>query len=98
MKEGDVYTPEEVKAMGYDPDVVDFFKQNNPVLLGFMWGNDSAPYNSILKNEIPSNYLIPTARLQITLEQRIGNGAASCLLMAEYRLNHPQTLVSSEKK
>lgn len=98
MKEGSTYTSEEAKAMGYDPDVVDFFKQNDPDLLEFMWGNGSYHYTSILKNEIPNSHLIPTVNAQIQFEGRVGNVAASSLLMAEYRLTHPQIPVSSEEK
>ena len=98
MTEGVSYTPEEAEAMGYDPSVVDFFKQNDPDLLEFMWGNGSAHYQSILKNEIDNANLIRTALLQSSLEGRIGNTGLSSLLMAEYRLTHPQAPANSEEK
>lgn len=97
MKEGATYTSEEAKAMGYDPDVVDFFKQQDPDLLEFMWGNGSAHYKSILKNEIDNANLIKYALLQFRFEGRIGNTGLSSLLMAEFRLTHPQNPASHEE-
>jgi translation initiation factor 2 beta subunit (eIF-2beta)/eIF-5 len=97
MAERVSYTPEEAKAMGYDPDVVDFFKQNDPDLLEFMWENGSAHYQSILKNEIDSAILIKGALLQVRFEGRIGNVGLSSLLMAEFRLTHPQNSASQEE-
>ncbi len=85
------YTPEQIAEMGYDAGVVDFFMQVSPDLLAFMWGNGSAHYDAILKNTIEDDRLIPTAGLQMQLEGRVGNTAASSLLMAAYRLSHPQT-------
>ena len=84
------FTPEEAQSMGYDPEVVEFFKKEDPDLLDFMWGNGSAHYTAILKNEIPNSDLIRTAEIQIALENRIGNVAASSIRMAEFRLTHTQ--------
>lgn len=85
------YTPEQIAEMGYDAGVVDFFMRVDPDLLAFMWGSGSAHYDAILKNTIEDDRLIPTARLQMQLQGRVGNTAASSLLMAEYRISHPQT-------
>ncbi len=98
MKEGVSYTPEEATAMGYDPAVVDFFKQNDPDLLEFMLGNGSAHYQSILKNEIENADLIRTALLQVRFEGRIGNTGLSSLLMAEFRLTHSQNPAIHEEE
>lgn len=98
MVEQKSFTPEEAKAMGYNPEVVSFFKEKDPDLLEFMWGNGSAHYQSILKNEIANSYLIPTANMQIKFEGRVGNVAASSLLMAEYRLTHPQNPTDPKNK
>jgi hypothetical protein len=62
-----------------------------------MWGNGSAHYQSILKNEIENAGLIRTAILQVRFEGRIGNTGLSSLLMAEFRLTHPQIPESQEE-
>ena len=98
MVEQKSFTPEAAKAMGYNPEVVSFFKEKDPDLLEFMWGNGSAHYQSILKNEIDNAHIMGPAMMQITLERRVGNVAASSLLMAEYRLTHPQNPADSKNK
>lgn len=97
MKDRPQYTPEEADEMGYNLDVVNFFKERAPELLEFMWGNGSAHYTSILKNEINNEDLIRTANLQLALQGRVGNTGASSLVMAEFRLTHPKTKEDSNK-
>lgn len=91
MKDNPSYTPEEAAEMGYNPDVINFFKERAPDLLEYMWGNDSSHYTSILKNEIDIEDLIRTAQTQLTFKGPIGYRRLSSLVMAEFRLTHPQT-------
>lgn len=66
------FTREEAKKMGYDWNVVQFFLKENQDLLGFIWGNLSPLYQSILKNTISNkevlNYIGTEAKMNFVLD------------------------------
>ncbi len=66
MSELDPFSPEAVKARGYDAAIVEIFKQHSLPLLEFLWESEFAFYQEMLKNTVSNDELLKQYQLAIS--------------------------------
>lgn len=85
MSEKGQFSAEEAEKLGYNPEIVEYFKKVAPGLLEFMWGNGSAHYEAILKNEMGNEELNEKYQRQLSVKP-FGNVFESTKHLRAFRI------------